>query len=161
MWPTTCILSFFTQEEILETLRRINKEALVLCKKAFAARRVTLHSINLKAVKFFERAEEIKITKDSLMFFNQFKDNFFEEILTHYKNVKTFTTNLNFLFEEDKKDKLFEKLSNFTLKENVLTFIAEDSMLKIRNLEAISKSDFLQNVVNLKLPRNNLGNQGV
>lgn len=70
VWPTTCILSYFTQEEIIETLRRINKEALVLCKKAFAARRVTLHKINLKTVKFFERAEEIKITKDSLAFFN-------------------------------------------------------------------------------------------
>lgn len=57
--------------------------------------------------------------------------------------MKTFTTNLNFLFEEDKKDKLFEKLSNFVLKENILTFIAEDSMLKIRNLEALTKSEFL------------------
>jgi hypothetical protein len=72
VWPTTCILSFFTQNEILETLRRVNKEALILCKKAYAARRVSLHRISLKTVKFFERAEEIKITKDSLSFFNHF-----------------------------------------------------------------------------------------
>lgn len=109
-------------------------------------------------VKFFERAEEIKITKDSLVFFQQFKDNFFEEILCHYKNVKTFTINLNFLFEEDKKDKLFEKLSNFTLRDNVKTFIAEDSMINNKNLECLMKSAFLSNIVYLRLPRNNLGN---
>lgn len=43
---------------------------MFLCKKAYAARNVTLHKINLKTVKFFERAEEIKLTKDSLMFYN-------------------------------------------------------------------------------------------
>lgn len=69
IWPTICILSFFTQEEIIESLRRVNKEALVLCKRAFAARRVSLHKINLKTVKFFERAEEIKLTEGSLPFF--------------------------------------------------------------------------------------------
>jgi hypothetical protein len=70
-------LSFFTQEEIIETLRRVNKEALVLCKRAYAPKRVALHKINLGTVKFFERTEEIKITKDSLQFFNLYKDNFF------------------------------------------------------------------------------------
>lgn len=75
--------------------------------------------------------------------------------------MKTFTINLNFLFEEDKKDKLFEKLSNFILKENIKTFVAEDSMLNQKNLDCLTKSNFLQNVINLKLPRNNLGNQGV
>lgn len=142
-------------------MRRINKEALVLCKKAFAARKVTLHKINLKTVKFFERAEEIKLARDSLTFFTQFKDNFFEELLIHYKNVKTFTINLNFLFEEDKKDKLFEKLSGFVLKENIKTFVSEDAMINQRNLEALTKSDFLQNIMYLRLPRNNLGNNGI
>lgn len=56
-----------------------------------------------------------------------FKDNFFEEILTNYKNVKSFTLNLNHLFENDKKDKLFEKLTNFLLKENIKTFTCEDA----------------------------------
>jgi len=97
-------------------LRRINKEALFVCKKAYSARRVSLHKISLKTVKFFQRAEEIILNKESLIFFEQFKDNFFDEILNHFKNVKTLTINLNFLFESEKKDKLFEKLSMFSLK---------------------------------------------
>jgi hypothetical protein len=32
------------------------------------------------------------------------------EILSHYKNVKRLTINLNFLFEEDKKDKFLEMI---------------------------------------------------
>ena len=160
-WPTICILSFFTQEEIIESLRRVNKEALVLCKRAFAARRVSLHKINLKSVKFFERAEEIKITEGSLPFFAQFKDNFFEEILTHYKNVKRLTVNLNFLFEPEKKDRLLEKLASFTLKEHINTFNCEDAMLNQKNLESFVKSTMLESLTYLKLPRNNLGNHGI
>ena len=75
--------------------------------------------------------------------------------------MKTLSINLNFLFEEDKKDKLFEKLSNFVLKENVKTFICEDAVIRQRNLEDLIKSDFLQNLQYLKLPKNNLGNTGV
>jgi hypothetical protein len=69
IWPSICILQFFTQEEIIETMRRVNKQALFLCKRAYAPKRVQLHKINLGTVKFFERAEEIKIIKDSLSFF--------------------------------------------------------------------------------------------
>ncbi len=69
-----------------------------------------MHKINLGTVKFFERTEEIKITKDSLSFFNVYKENFFREILFHYKNVRRLTINLNFLFEDDKKDKFIEML---------------------------------------------------
>jgi hypothetical protein len=65
------------------------------------------------------------------------------------------------LFEEDKKDKLFEKLSNFTLKDNIKTFNCEDAMLVQKNLEAITKTSMLQNLTYLKLPKNNLGNNGV
>jgi len=50
-------------------MRRVNKQALFLCKRAYAPKRVQLHKINLGTVKFFERAEEIKIIKDSLSFF--------------------------------------------------------------------------------------------
>lgn len=71
------------------------------------------------------------------------------------------TINLNFLFEEDKKDKLFEKLSNFTLKNNINTFNCEDAMLSLRNLEQFTKSTMLQNITYLKLPRNNLANNGI
>jgi len=62
-------LPYFTSEEIIETMRRVNKQALFLCKRAYAPKRVYLHKINLGTVKFFERAEEIKMTKDSLAFF--------------------------------------------------------------------------------------------
>jgi len=75
--------------------------------------------------------------------------------------VKRLTINLNFLFEEDKKDKLFEKLSGFTLRENIHTFNCEDAMLVLKNLEAITKTSMLQNLTYLKLPKNNLGNNGV
>jgi hypothetical protein len=81
-------------------LRRVNKEALVLCKRVFKTKIVQLEKISLKSVKFFERAEEIRISKESLSFFSTFKDDFFEEILNHYRNVKIFTINLNFLFDE-------------------------------------------------------------
>ena len=76
-------------------------------------------------------------------FFQQFKDNFFEDILNHYKNLNTLTINLNFLFQEEFKDRLFEKLANFSLKENVNTFIAEDSILKPKNLDSLIKSNLL------------------
>ena len=161
VWPSICILSFFTQEEIIETLRRVNKEALVLCKRAYAPKRVALHRINLESVKFFERTEEIKVSKDSLVFFQTYKDAFLEEILHHYKNMKKITVNLNFLFEEDKKDKFFEQISKFTLKESISTFCCEDAMLNQKNLESLTKSALVSNLKQLRLPRNNLGNQGV
>lgn len=75
--------------------------------------------------------------------------------------MKTFTINLNFLFEQDKKDKLFEKLSNFVLRDNVKTFLCEDAELKQKNLDFLIKSDFLQNLMYLKLPKNTLGNTGI
>jgi hypothetical protein len=69
VWPSICVLQFFTQEEIVETLRRVNRQALQLCKRAYAPKRVLLHRINLGTVKFFERTEEIKILHESLAFF--------------------------------------------------------------------------------------------
>ena len=75
----------------------------------------------MKSVKFFERAQEIRISKESLTFFNLFKDKFLQEILGHYRNVKTFTINLNFLFDDVKKDRIIEKISQFTLQKNIKT----------------------------------------
>jgi hypothetical protein len=98
--PSLMILSFFTPEEIVMNLRRVNKEALVLCRRVFKTKIVQLEKISLKTVKFFERAEEIRISKESLNFFSQYKDDFFDEILNHYSNAKTFTVNLNFLFDD-------------------------------------------------------------
>lgn len=117
--PSLTILSFFSPEEIVINLRRVNKEALVLCKRVFKTKIVQLEKISLKSVKFFERAEEIRISKESLNFFNQYKDEFFVEILNHYSNVKTFTINLNFLFDDQRKDKIIEKISQFELKKNI------------------------------------------
>lgn len=111
VWPSICILQFFTQEEIIETLRRVNRQALSLCKRAYAPKRVQLHKINLGTVKFFERTEEIKIQKESFGFFQQYRDNFFLEILAHYKNVRRLTINLNFLFEIDKIEKFLEAIA--------------------------------------------------
>ncbi len=72
VWPSICILSFFSQNEIIETLRRVNHQALQLCKRAYTPKRLLLHKINLGTVKFFERTQELKITKDSLGFFAQY-----------------------------------------------------------------------------------------
>lgn len=82
--PSLAILSYFTPEEIILNLRRVNKEALVLCKRVYATRVVQLEKISLKSVKFFERAQEIRISKESLNFFDQYRDEFFEEVLDHY-----------------------------------------------------------------------------
>lgn len=68
--PSLMILSFFTPEEIVMNLRRVNKEALVLCRRVFKTKIVQLEKITLKTVKFFERAEEIRISKESLNFFS-------------------------------------------------------------------------------------------
>ena len=35
MGPSMTILSFFSSEEIVLNLRRVNKEALILCKRVF------------------------------------------------------------------------------------------------------------------------------
>jgi hypothetical protein len=40
---------------------------------------------------------------------------------------------------------------------NVKTLKIEDSMINYRNLDSLTKSDFAQQIVSLKLPRNNLG----
>ena len=85
----------------------------------------------------------MQITDKSLPFFNNYKDLFFEEILRHYKNIKTITINFNFLFEENKKDKFFDKLASFRLSERILTFNCEDAMLKEKNLECLTKSVML------------------
>jgi len=109
--PSLMILSYFTPEEIVLNLRRVNKEALVLCRRVFKTKVVQLEKITLKTVKFFERAEEIRISKESLNFFSQYKDEFLEEIMRHYSNVKIFTINLNFLFDDQLKNRIVEKIT--------------------------------------------------
>lgn len=57
------------------------------------------------------------------------------EILKNYKNIKRLTINLNFLFEEDKKDKFFDKLTQFSLKDGITTFCCEDAILNEKTLD--------------------------
>jgi hypothetical protein len=47
------------------------------------------------------------------------------------------------------------------LKENIKTLVCEDVQMRARNLESLINKEMLQNVMYLKLPRNNLGNAGV
>lgn len=68
IWPTTIILSFFSPKEVIE-LSRVNKEAHYISKKVFETRKVELHKISLRLVKFFHRANVIRISKDSVQFF--------------------------------------------------------------------------------------------
>lgn len=112
IWPTTTILSYFSPNEIIE-ISRVNKEAYFISRKVFGTRKIDLEKITIRTIKLFKRAEKIKITKDSLPFFSQFKPNFLAQILDNYKNMKTLSINLNFLFEERKKDRLFDILAEF------------------------------------------------
>jgi len=80
-----------------------------------------LGKINLRLVKFFQRVEQIRISKDSLSFFNQFKPVFFQQILSHYKNLRKFLINLNFIFEEREIDSLLDRIAQFQMQENVRT----------------------------------------
>lgn len=141
IWPTAAILSFFTPNEIIE-ISRVNKEAHYISKKVFGMRRVDLEKINIRTVKLFKRAEELRVTHKSLNFFSQFKDVFFEEILAHYRGLTKFVINLNWLFEERQKDTLFDKMAGFVLKPNIRTLQVEDSMLNARNLDSITRTIF-------------------
>jgi hypothetical protein len=112
IWPTTTILSYFSPAEIID-ISRVNKEAYFITRKVFGTRQIDLEKINIRTVKLFRRAEKLKITKDSLPFFSQYKRNFLAQIFDHYKNMKTLVINLNFLFEEANKDRLFDILADF------------------------------------------------
>ena len=68
IWPTTTILSYFTTHEIIE-ISRVNKEAHYIAKKVFGTRCVNLEKVTIRTVHLLRRAEMIKITKDSLVFF--------------------------------------------------------------------------------------------
>ena len=69
------------------------------------------------------------------------------EILSHYKNVRRLTINLNFLFEDDKKDRFIEMLcmmhQNEPLKESIKVFNIEDAVISERNIDTLFKSQIL------------------
>lgn len=160
IWPSVTIISYFSNTEIIDVLRRVNKEAHFICKRAYAARKVALKKINLQSVKFFERAEEIAITTNCLGFFNQFKDNFLEEIIMSYKNLFSLTINLNMLFNMEQRDQLLERLSKMQLKENIKTFHVENTELVPSSIETLTRKDLLAHIRILKLPQNNLEDRG-
>lgn len=110
IWPTTIVLQYFTPEEIIQ-LSRINKEAHYISKKVFGTRKVELGKISLRLVKFFQRVEQIRISKESLPFFTQFKPVMFQQILCYYKNLRKFIINLNFIFEEKNVESLLDRLA--------------------------------------------------
>ena len=99
IWPTATILSFFTPFEITE-ISRVNKEAHYISKKVLGMRVVDLEKINIRSVKLFRRAEQLKVTSNSLNFFQQFKDVFFEEILAHYRGLTRLVIDLNQVFSK-------------------------------------------------------------
>ena len=69
------------------------------------------------------------------------------EILSHYRNVRRLTINLNFLFEDDKKDRFIEMLcmmhQNEPLKESIKVFNIEDAVISERNIDTLFKSHIL------------------
>lgn len=71
------------------------------------------------------------------------------------------TINLNFLFEEDKKNMLLDKLCGLPLRHQVKVFAIEDAVLSAKNLEDLFKSNLLQSIQCLNLPKNSLGNKGI
>jgi len=119
------ILSYFTPSEIIE-ISRVNKEAHYIAKKVFATCKIDLERINLRLVKFFTRTEQLRISKDSLQFFKQFKESLFNEILLHYKSLNKLILNLNHIFEESRVDWLLDRLSKFSLQSTVTTLQIED-----------------------------------
>ena len=139
IWPTAEVLSFFTLNEQIE-ISRVNKEAHYICKKVFAMRLVDLEKVNIRTVKMFRKAEKLRIRHSALEFFSKFKDELFIEILEHYRGLNKFIVNLKDLFSEKQKDQLLERLASFTLGPKIKTLIIEESMLNVRNLEAITRT---------------------
>ena len=101
------------------------------------------------------------MSKDSLKFFDQYQDRFFEEILNHYKNLRKFILNLNCFFDEKQVDTVIGKLSEFQLGPAIRVLQVEDGNLNQRNLVSMTNSCLVANIVSLKMPRNNLGDSGV
>jgi len=68
---------------------------------------------------------------------------------------------MNFVFEEDKKNMLLDKLCGLPLRHQVKEFAIEDAVLSAKNLENLFKSNLLQSIQCLNLPKNSLGNKGI
>ena len=143
-------------EEIL-SLRTVNQEAKTWCQRAYSARSVELSKISLKTAQFFKRAVILEINHESSKFFNTFKDSFFENILSHYSNLKTIKIDLNEVFDQNKKDIIIDKITCFPLKIQIEEVKAIRSMINYRDLESLTRTNFLENISRLSLSMNNIG----
>ena len=119
------ILGYLSQQEIIE-ISRVNKEAHYIAKKVFTTRKINLERINLRLIKFFSRTQKLRITRESLNFFQTYKESLFEEILFHYNSLQKVVLNFNYFFKDEEIDMLLQKLSRFSLRPTVATLQIED-----------------------------------
>lgn len=122
---------------------------------------VDIERINLRSVNFFKRALNLRISKDSIGFFEQYQDSFFQEILDSYMNVSKVIINMNWLFDINVIDKFFEKFTNFALNKYTKTLLIEDCVLEQHTIDLVMRRNFSSNLQALQLPRNNLRNEGI
>ena len=153
------ILGYLSQQEIID-ISRVNKEAHYIAKKVFTTRKINLERINLRLIKFFSRTQKLRITRDSLNFFQTYKESLFEEILFNYNSLQKVVLNFNYFFKEEEIDLLLQKLSRFSLRPSVATLQIEDGQLTLNSFTILHKSQLTQKIQNLNLPRCNLGDQG-
>lgn len=159
IWPSTVILGYLNQQEIID-ISRLNKEAHYIAKKVFTTRKINLERINLRLIKFFSRTQKLKITRESLGFFETYKESLFNEILLHYNSLQKVIINFNYFFREQEIDQLLQRLSRFRLRPTVTTLQIEDGQLTMNSFKILHLSALSQNILNLNLPRCNLGDAG-
>jgi Leucine-rich repeat (LRR) protein len=155
-WVTNIILSFMRNEEILG-MRTVNREAQAWCQKAYQARIIELSKITLKTAQFFKRAVTLEVNHDSSKFFEIYKDRFFNDILDHFSNLRILKIDLNEVFDDSKKEKIIDKLTEFPLKIQIeeVMFIRWKEITE-RDLNSIVSTNFLENVSRLCLSMNNI-----
>ena len=157
-WVTNIVLSFLRNEEILG-LRTVNNEAKTWWQRAYSARSVEISKISLKTAQFFKRAITLEINHESEKFFKSYKDSFFEDILEHYSNLKTIKIDLNEVFDQAKKDYIIDKITCFPLNIHIEEVCAIRSMIKSRDLESLTSTNFLENINRLSLSMNAIENE--
>ena len=85
------------------------------------------------------------ITEQSLPFFDTFKDNFCQQVLDNYRNLRTVVMDFGMLFFDEQKDVLINKITTFRLNPNIETFKVIRAQLNGHDLEALTKRNFLEN----------------
>lgn len=155
IWVSAYILSFLNNSEILK-FRTVNKEARFVCQKAYSVRTIDLHKINLETVKFFERAQLMNITEESLKLFDNFSNKFFDQIISHYGNLRTVQIDLGMCFDPKQKERLFSILSARQLNNKTETFKLIRTEVTQQDIDTLLSHSFLENTRHLILSMNNL-----